>query len=92
MAAPFNELTTGRDHDPWGFDVDGRGGKGGQYVGTTDDIGLRAVEIPSARHSPTILWLMGLDHRQLTFLHNGGAGRPPCWLAGSQGGLLVGTI
>jgi hypothetical protein len=24
----------------------------------------------------TILWLMGLDHRQVTFLHNGRAERP----------------
>ena len=77
---PFNELTTGRDHNPWGFTMwmAGGGAKGGQYVGTTDDIGLRAVENPVHVHDlhATILWMMGLDHRQLTFLHNGRAERP----------------
>ena len=67
---PFNELTTGRDHNPWGFTMwmAGGGVKGGQYVGTTDDIGLRAVENPVHVHDlhATILWMMGLDHRQLT--------------------------
>ena len=77
---PFNELTTGRDHNPWGFTMwmAGGGAKGGQYVGTTDEIGLRAVENPVHVHDlhATILWMMGLDHRQLTFLHNGRAERP----------------
>src|SRR5947209_6732770 len=66
---PFNELTTGRDHNPWGFTMwmAGGGAKGGQYVGTTDEIGLRAVENPVHVHDihATILWMLGLDHRQL---------------------------
>jgi len=77
---PFNELTTGRDHNPWGFTMwmAGGGVKRGQYVGATDDIGLRAAENPVHVHDlhATILWLLGLDHRQLTFLHNGRAERP----------------
>jgi len=77
---PFNELTTGRDHNPWGFTMwmAGGGAKGGQYVGTTDEIGLRAVENPAHVHDihATILWMLGLDHRQLTFMHNGRAERP----------------
>jgi hypothetical protein len=77
---PFNELSTGRDHNPWGFTMwmAGGGAKGGQYVGTTDDIGLRAVENPVHVHDihATILWMLGLDHRQLTFMHNGRAERP----------------
>ena len=77
---PFNERTTGRDHNPWGFTMwmAGGGVKGGQYVGTTDEIGLRAVENPVHVHDlhATILWMLGLDHRQLTFLHNGRAERP----------------
>jgi hypothetical protein len=77
---PFNELTTGRDHNPWGFTMwmAGGGAKGGQYVGTTDEIGLRAVEQPVHVHDvhATILWMMGLDHLQLTFMHNGRAERP----------------
>jgi hypothetical protein len=56
----------------------GGGAKGGRYVGTTDDIGLRAVEQPVHVHDihATILWMMGLDHLQLTFMHNGRAERP----------------
>ena len=56
----------------------GGGVKGGQYIGTTDEIGLRAVENPVHVHDihATILWMLGLDHRQLTFLHNGRAERP----------------
>ena len=48
---PFNEKGNGRDHNPWGFTMwmAGGGVKGGQYVGTTDEIGLRAVERPRAR-------------------------------------------
>src|SRR5215813_1669025 len=77
---PFNELTTGRDHNPWGFTMwmAGGGAKGGQYIGTTDEIGLRAVESPVHVHDlhATILWMLGLDHKQLTFMHNGRAERP----------------
>src|SRR6185312_12599608 len=59
---PFNENSKGRDHNPWGFSMwmAGGGVKGGSTVGTTDDIGLRAVERPahvSDIHA-TILYLM----------------------------------
>lgn len=77
---PFNEKGTGRDHNPWGFTMwfAGGGVKGGQAIGTTDEIGLRAVERPSHVHDihASILWLMGLDHKQLTWMHNGRAERP----------------
>ena len=77
---PFNELTIGRDHNPWGFTMwmAGGGVKGGQYIGATDEIGLRAVEQPVHVHDihATILWLLGMEHRQLTFMHNGRAERP----------------
>ena len=45
---PFNEKGDGRDHNPWGFTMwmAGGGVKGGQTIGTTDEIGLRAVEKP----------------------------------------------
>jgi hypothetical protein len=72
---PFNENGTGRDHNPWGFTIwmAGGGAKAGTVVGTTDEIGLRAVENRIHVHDlhATILHLMGLDHEQLTFLHNG---------------------
>ena len=77
---PFNEKGTGRDHNPWGFTMwfAGGGVKGGQVIGSTDEIGLRAVERPSHVHDvhASILWLMGLDHKRLTYLHNGRAERP----------------
>lgn len=77
---PFNELGIGRDHNPWGFTMwmAGGGTKGGQYIGATDEIGLRAVDKPAHVHDihATILWMMGLDHLKLTFQHNGRAERP----------------
>ncbi len=77
---PFNEKGDGRDHNPWGFTMwmAGGGVKGGHYVGTTDEIGLRAVDRPCHVHDihATILWLLGLDHVSLTYMHNGRAERP----------------
>ncbi len=77
---PFNEKGNGRDHNPWGFSMwfAGGGVKGGQSIGTTDEIGLRAVERPSHVHDihASILHLMGLDHLRLTYQHNGRAERP----------------
>ena len=77
---PFNEKGDGRDHNPWGFTMwfAGGGTKPGQAVGTTDEIGLRAVENPAHVWDihATILHLMGLDHLQLTYMHNGRAERP----------------
>jgi hypothetical protein len=51
----------------------GGGVKGGQAIGTTDELGLFAVDSPIHVHDihATILHLMGLDHHQLTYLHNG---------------------
>lgn len=77
---PFNEKGDGRDHNPWGFSMFFAGGgvKGGQTIGATDEIGLRAVERPAHVHDihASILWLLGLDHLRLTYQHNGRAERP----------------
>jgi hypothetical protein len=77
---PFNEKGTGRDHNPWGFTLwmAGGGVKGGQVLGSTDEIGLRAVEMPVHVHDihATILDLMGLNHLELTYFHNGRFERP----------------
>ena len=77
---PFNEKGNGRDHNPWGFSMwmAGGGAKGGQYVGTTDEIGLRAVEKPCHVHDihASILYALGMDHLQMTYQHNGRAERP----------------
>jgi hypothetical protein len=77
---PFNEKGDGRDHNPWGFTIwmAGGGVNGGQTIGTTDEIGLRAVERPCHVHDihASILHLLGLDHLRLTYQHNGRAERP----------------
>ncbi|MDX1979962.1 MAG: DUF1501 domain-containing protein [Bryobacteraceae bacterium] len=77
---PFNEAGDGRDHNPWGFTIfmAGGGARGGRTIGTTDEIGLRAVERPVHVHDihATILHMLGLNHLNLTFMHNGRAERP----------------
>ncbi len=77
---PFNQQGDGRDHNPWGFTMwmAGGGAKGGQYVGTTDEIGMRAAERPIHVHDvhASILWMMGLDHLKTTYMHNGRNERP----------------
>ncbi len=77
---PFNEKGDGRDHNPWGFSMWMAGGgiKGGQVIGTTDDIGLRGID--QRAHvtdiHATILHALGLNHVNVTFLHNGRSERP----------------
>ncbi|MFN6164651.1 MAG: DUF1501 domain-containing protein [Planctomycetota bacterium] len=65
----------GRDHNPKGFTywLAGAGVRGGTSYGATDELGEAAVENP--RHlrdlHATILRLMGLDHKRLTYFHGG---------------------
>ncbi|HLF93589.1 MAG TPA: DUF1501 domain-containing protein, partial [Planctomycetota bacterium] len=72
---PMSEKGTGRDHNPYGFTMwmAGGGVKGGQVIGTTDEIGLHAVENRLHVHDlhATILHLLGLDHARLTYFHKG---------------------
>jgi uncharacterized protein (DUF1501 family) len=72
---PMSEGSTGRDHNPHGFCLwmAGAGVKGGQVIGTTDDVGLRAASEITHVHDihATILHLLGFDHERLTFRHNG---------------------
>jgi len=85
---PFNEKGIGRDHNPWGFTIwmAGGGVKPGQAIGTTDEIGLRAVDKPYHVHDihATILHQLGLNHLDLTYLHNARAERPTV-----NGGKLI---
>jgi len=77
---PFNEKGLGRDHNPWGFTIwmAGGGAKGGQYVGATDEFGMYAVERRSHVNDihATMLWALGLNHFNVTYMHNGRAERP----------------
>jgi hypothetical protein len=72
---PMSEQGKGRDHNPWGYTVwfAGAGVRRGFAYGATDAVGLRAVENKVHVHDlhATILHLLGLDHEQLTFFHNG---------------------
>jgi hypothetical protein len=72
---PMSEQGKGRDHNPWGYCawLAGAGIRGGRFYGATDDIGLRASEdkVSVSDFHATILHLMGLDHNQLTYYHNG---------------------
>ena len=72
---PFAQGSNGRDHNPFGFTVwmAGGGVKGGTVIGATDEFGYRAVEQPYQVHDlhATMLHLMGVDHRRLTFRFGG---------------------
>jgi hypothetical protein len=71
----FQKGAQGRDHNPDGFTswLTGAGVRRGVSHGVTDDLGQKAVEDihPLYDFNATILHLLGLDHEQLTFEHNG---------------------
>ena len=77
---PMSEKGDGRDHNPTGFTMwmAGGGVKGGQTIGATDDLGLRATENRLHVHDlhATILWLMGLDNMGLIYKYKGRPERP----------------
>ena len=72
---PMSEQGRGRDHNPWGYCawLAGAGIAGGRAYGATDDIGLRAETntVSVNDFHATILHLLGVDHEQLTYFHNG---------------------
>jgi uncharacterized protein (DUF1501 family) len=65
----------GRDHNPHAFTVwlAGGGVKGGTHHGQSDELGLRAEVDRVSVHDlhATLLHLMGLDHKRLTYRYNG---------------------
>jgi len=67
--------TSGRDHNPDGFTcwMMGAGVKGGTSFGATDEFGRRAEQNPTTVWDfyATVLDIMGFDHEQLTWYHNG---------------------
>ncbi|WP_437193446.1 DUF1501 domain-containing protein [Planctomicrobium sp. SH527] len=77
---PMSEQGNGRDHNPTGFSMwmAGGGVKGGQTIGTTDELGLRAIEDRMHVHDihATILNALGLDHMALTYSFKGRPERP----------------
>lgn len=67
--------SAGRDHHPHAFSMwlAGGGTKPGMTLGATDDLGFNIVEDPVHVHDlqATILHLLGLDHKRLTFTVQG---------------------
>ncbi|MEC9056564.1 MAG: DUF1501 domain-containing protein, partial [Verrucomicrobiota bacterium] len=65
----------GRDHNPHGFTMwmCGGGTRQGHHHGSTDDYGYYAIQDKVSIHDlhATILHLMGMDHKRLTFHHSG---------------------
>jgi hypothetical protein len=74
---PISQGKDGRDHNRHAFSlwVAGGGFKRGLVYGATDDFGYASVEnvIPVCDFHATLLHTLGLDHRALTFKHEGRA-------------------
>ena len=72
---PFVQGTNGRDHNPYGFSLwlAGGGLKNGFIYGQTDEYGYRVVEHAHTVRDlhATVLTLLGLDYRNLTYRFGG---------------------
>jgi hypothetical protein len=72
---PISQGPDGRDHNRHGFSLwlAGGGFKAGHVHGATDDFGYRAVHDVVTIHDlhATLLHALGLDHRRLTYPHDG---------------------
>ncbi len=73
--SPEQQGSKGRDHHNLGFTMwmAGGGVQGGQAIGATDEIGLKAVDSPHHFRDihTTILHLLGLNQDLLTYPHLG---------------------
>lgn len=72
---PFAQGGDGRDHNQYGFSIwmAGGGVKGGTVYGETDEWGYKVVKGRAEIHDlhATMLHLMGIDHKRLTFRFGG---------------------
>jgi hypothetical protein len=72
---PFTQSATGRDHNGGTFVtwLCGAGVKGGVTYGASDDFAYQSAENGTYCYDlhATVLHLLGIDHRKLTFPHNG---------------------
>lgn len=72
---PFAQGADGRDHNPFGFSIwlAGGGVKGGVVHGETDEWGYKVVRDKVEIHDlhATMLHLLGVDHKRLTFRFGG---------------------
>ncbi len=71
----FQKGASGRDHNPKGFTVwlAGAGVKAPFSFGATDEFGWKAVDGATTIYDlhATLLHLLGLDHKRLSWYHNG---------------------
>ena len=72
---PISQRGVGRDHNPGAMTIWMAGAriKGGQVIGASDEFGYKAAVEPHSTHDlhATILHLLGLDHKRLTYYFNG---------------------
>jgi hypothetical protein len=74
---PCNQGSAGRDHNPFVFTnwLAGGGVKGGVSFGESDEWSYKPLERDNPTYCydvhATVLHLLGIDHEQLTYLHNG---------------------
>jgi hypothetical protein len=72
---PCSQGNKGRDHNPFTFTtwLAGGGVKGGATYGASDEWSYKAVEKVTYCYDihATVLHLLGIDHENLTFRHNG---------------------
>ncbi|HUG81915.1 MAG TPA: DUF1501 domain-containing protein [Bryobacterales bacterium] len=72
---PIAQSGDGRDHNPYGYTswMAGAGVKHGFVYGATDELGYHAVEDRMHIHDlhATVLHILGLDHKKLTYFHGG---------------------
>lgn len=72
---PCGQGSEGRDHNPHAFTswLAGGGLQPGVSYGTSDEWGYKVAENPIYCYDvdATVLHLLGIDHRRLTFRHNG---------------------
>jgi hypothetical protein len=72
---PISQRGLGRDHNPGAMSMWMAGAKikGGQVIGSSDEFGYRVEGQPISIHDlhATILNLLGMDHKKLTYRYNG---------------------
>jgi len=73
--SPGEQSALGRDHHPDAFTIwlAGGGVRPGSVVGRTDDLGMKVVEDRVHVHDlhATVLHCLGIDHKRLTWRHQG---------------------
>lgn len=72
---PCSQGGKGRDHNPYAFTswLAGGGIRGGSSYGESDEWSYRAMKNPTYCYDlhASVLHLLGIDHKRLTFHHNG---------------------